>query len=80
VDVREGPPPVAPSVVANLTAQLLKECARHLREAGHVPERLVCSGMLIEEADGVAEAFAECGLREVERRTEGDWAALLLRG
>jgi ribosomal protein L11 methyltransferase len=79
VDVREGPPPVAPTVVANLTAQLLLECARHLGESGELPHRLVCSGMLTEEADGVAEAFAVCGLEQVERRTDGDWTALLLR-
>jgi ribosomal protein L11 methyltransferase len=78
VDVRKGPPPVAPTVVANLTAQLLVECARHLGEGGEVPRRLVCSGMLAEEADGVAAAFAEHGLIEDERRLEGDWAALLL--
>jgi ribosomal protein L11 methyltransferase len=79
VDVREAPPPVAPTVIANLTAQLLVECARHLGEGGELPRRLVCSGMLTEEADGVAEAFAGCGLEQVERRSDGDWAALLLR-
>jgi ribosomal protein L11 methyltransferase len=79
VDVREGPPPVAPTVIANLTAQLLLECARHLREGGESPRSVVCSGMLAEEADGVAEGFAACGLAEVERRAQGDWASLLLR-
>jgi ribosomal protein L11 methyltransferase len=79
VDVREGPPPVAPTVVANLTAQLLLECARHLGEGGELPRRLVCSGMLVEQADSVAKAFAACGLELAERRDEGDWAALRLR-
>ena len=79
VDVREGPPPVAPTVVANLTAQLLLECARHLSEGGELPRRLVCSGMLTGEADGVAAAFAEHGLHEAERCSDGDWTALLLR-
>ena len=78
VDVREGPPPVAQTVVANLTAGLLRECAHHLG-GREVPRALVCSGMLVEEADGVAAEFADVGLSVVERRDEGDWAALLLR-
>lgn len=79
VDVREGAPPVAPTVVANLTANLLEDCAGHLDGGGPVPNRLVCSGMLEEEVDRVAEAFAAAGLRESKRLTEGDWSALLLR-
>jgi ribosomal protein L11 methyltransferase len=79
VDVREAAPPVAPTVVANLTANLLIDCARHLVNAGERPDTLVCSGMLESEADGVAAALAAAGLREAERRAEGDWAALLLR-
>jgi ribosomal protein L11 methyltransferase len=43
------------------------------------PETLVCSGLLPAELDDVAAVFAEVGLVEVERRREGDWAALLLR-
>jgi ribosomal protein L11 methyltransferase len=77
VDVREGPPPVAPTVVGNLTAQLLVECARHLGEGGELPRRLVGSGLLVEQIDEVIEAFEACGLVESERRTEGDWAGLL---
>ncbi len=79
VDVRESAPPSAPTVIANLTAQLLIECAQHLGEGDQPPERLVCSGMLVEQCDEVAEAFAAVGLHEHERRSEGDWAALLLR-
>jgi ribosomal protein L11 methyltransferase len=79
VDVRETAPPLAPTVVANLTANLLLSCARHLG-AGDAPATLVCSGMLETEADGVAAAFAPVGFTEAERRTEGEWAALLLRG
>jgi ribosomal protein L11 methyltransferase len=80
VDVRESAPPVAPTVVANLTAQLLVEGAGHLAKVEPMPARLVCSGMLVEQIDEVAGAFAACGLAVDERRTEGDWAALLLRG
>jgi ribosomal protein L11 methyltransferase len=79
VDVREQAPPVAPTVVANLTANLLEDCARHLADRPEVPRTLVCSGMLEAETDGVRDAFAEAGYGESERRTEGDWAALLLR-
>jgi ribosomal protein L11 methyltransferase len=78
VDVREALPPLAPTVTANLTAQLLLDCARHLGESGELPGSLVCSGMLVEQADSVAEAFAACGLELEERRDEGDWAALRL--
>jgi ribosomal protein L11 methyltransferase len=79
VDVREGPLPHAPAVVANLTANLLLECAERLREAGSAPSTLVCSGMLAREAEEVAVAFEGLGLRQAERREDGDWAALLLR-
>jgi ribosomal protein L11 methyltransferase len=44
-----------------------------------LPQALVCSGLLPHEQDEVAAAFAASGLSEVERRQEGDWAALLLR-
>jgi ribosomal protein L11 methyltransferase len=79
VDVREGPPPVAQTVVANLTAQLLVECAGHLRPDGDLPRTLICSGLLEEQFDEVTDAFKPLGLFEAERRTEGDWGALLLR-
>jgi ribosomal protein L11 methyltransferase len=79
VDVREGPPPVAPSVVANLTGNLLKDCAGHLTAAGEAPARLVCSGMLGSEVAEVVAAFAPAGLSESDRRIEGDWGGLLLR-
>lgn len=79
VDVREGPPPVAPSVVANLTGNLLKDCADQLTAAREAPARLVCSGMLGSEVDEVVAAFASTGLSESDRRIEGDWGGLLLR-
>jgi ribosomal protein L11 methyltransferase len=40
---------------------------------------LVCSGLLPSELDEIAGALAGRGLTEVERRQDGDWAALLLR-
>jgi ribosomal protein L11 methyltransferase len=43
------------------------------------PETVVCSGLLPGEVDSVAAAFGVSGLSEVDRRQNGDWAALLLR-
>ena len=79
LDVRETAPPLARTVVANLTGNLLQDCARHLRRAGEAPAILVCSGMLETEIAEVAEAFASLGLQESRRLTEHEWGALLLR-
>jgi ribosomal protein L11 methyltransferase len=75
-NLRDGPPELAPTVVANLTAPLLVAVAGRLTEP---PRRLVCSGMLAAEVEQVAGAFAERGLVVDEERSSGDWAALLLR-
>jgi ribosomal protein L11 methyltransferase len=75
VDLRREPAPTAPTVTANLTAPLLREAASRIEGR---PERVVCSGLLTSEIDEVAEAFGRAGLLERERRTSGDWAALLL--
>jgi ribosomal protein L11 methyltransferase len=76
LDVRSATLPEAPTVVANLTAPLLRALAGGLAGA---PRVLVCSGLLGDEADAVADAFAAASLREALRRERGDWAALLLR-
>jgi ribosomal protein L11 methyltransferase len=54
---------------------LLLEVAANLERP---PRRLIASGLLREESDEVAAAFAGHGLRETERREGGEWAALLL--
>jgi ribosomal protein L11 methyltransferase len=77
INLRGAAPPMAPTVTANLTAPLLCEVAARIELP---PERLVCSGMLVAEVDDVIAAFDARGLRERERRTSGDWAALLLKG
>jgi ribosomal protein L11 methyltransferase len=74
-DVRRDPVPTAPTVTANLTAPLLREVATRIEGR---PARAVCSGLLASEIDEVAEAFGRAGLHERQRRTAGDWAALLL--
>lgn len=75
VNLRFEAPVPAPTATANLMAPLLREVAGRLE---HVPDRLVCSGLLAREADGIASAFAPHGLVERERRSEGGWSALLL--
>ena len=62
-------------MTANLVRPLLLDVARLLER---VPERLIASGLLREEADEVAAAFAAHGLQERERRFGGEWAAVLL--
>jgi ribosomal protein L11 methyltransferase len=79
VDVREEAPPVRPTVAANLTANLLEECAGHLAQADQIPNALVCSGMLESEIGRVTSAFAEVDLPAARTRVDGEWGALLLR-
>ena len=42
------------------------------------PERLIASGVLAARAGEIAAAYARHGLRETERRVQGEWAAVLL--
>ncbi|MBV9803143.1 MAG: 50S ribosomal protein L11 methyltransferase [Solirubrobacterales bacterium] len=82
-DLRVDPIEVAPVVVANLLRPLLLTWAARLADAGaggahELPGRIIASGLLVGEADEIAGAFAEVGLRESARRDHGDWAALLL--
>ena len=44
------------------------------------PSTLILSGLLHSELDETVAAFAPVGLGERDRRLQGDWAALLLRG
>jgi len=76
MNLREALPPLAPTVVANMTAPILLTVAAQLTSA---PQTLVCSGILPSELDSVAAAFAGVGLAERDRRIDGDWSALLLR-
>jgi ribosomal protein L11 methyltransferase len=82
VNLRRDPPPLASTVTANLTAPLLFATAQSLATgpggAAGSPERLICSGLLASELDGVRSAFAGAGLLERGRRQSGDWAALFL--
>lgn len=75
INLREDSPPVAPTVVANLTAPLLREVAARLVER---PRAMICSGLLAAESGQVADAFAAAGMVVRERRQRGDWVGLCL--
>jgi ribosomal protein L11 methyltransferase len=74
-DVRAAGGPWAPTVVANLVRPLLLAVAARLER---VPERLLISGLEVDEADEVVAAFGRHGLREAARRSGGGWTAVLL--
>jgi ribosomal protein L11 methyltransferase len=73
VDLRTEPPPAAETVAANLMRPLLLRVAE-LMEAR--PRALILSGLLDEEADEVAAAFAP--LEERRRVSSQGWSALLV--
>jgi ribosomal protein L11 methyltransferase len=75
VNLRQELPALAPIVVANLTAPLLRHVAAAL-EGRELPLRLLCSGLLASEVDEVSTAFGAAGFFERERRFEGEWAAV----
>jgi ribosomal protein L11 methyltransferase len=77
LDLRAQEGPWAPVVCANLLRPLLLAVAGVMTRP---PELLIASGLLVEECDEVAAAFARHGLREADRRTRGEWGALALAG
>jgi ribosomal protein L11 methyltransferase len=73
---QEGEAPVRPVVLANLLRPLLLDLAGTMHA---VPAHLIASGLLTEQADEIAQTFAERhGLREQARREQGEWVALWL--
>jgi ribosomal protein L11 methylase PrmA len=74
--VRDQRVPAAPTVVANLTAPLLRMVAEGLTEP---PRTLICSGLLPSEVDEVSAALGARGMRVTDHRARGDWRALLAR-
>jgi ribosomal protein L11 methyltransferase len=97
MNLRESLPELSPTVVANMTAPILRVIAERLAQEGSrgrarrslpavapaspppAPTTLILSGLLPNELDEIATAFAPLGLAEADRRLQGDWAALLLR-
>jgi ribosomal protein L11 methyltransferase len=78
-DLRVADAPAARLVLANLLAPLLETWAAHLQDTVElVPDAVIASGMLAEESDRIAAAFAAAGLQEQRREFSGEWAALLL--
>ncbi len=80
-DLRSDPVASAPTVAGNLLRPLLLAWAERLAAAvalESLPEIVIASGLLVGEADEVAEAFRSLGLIEAGRRESGEWAALLL--
>ena len=75
-DLRRDFLPTAPTVTANLLRPLLLTVAQRLPDPP--PRTLIASGLLTQECDEVAEAFGAHGLRQADRRADGDWAALRL--
>jgi ribosomal protein L11 methyltransferase len=75
-DLRSEQVPEADLVAANVLAPPLLGWAASQRR---LPPELILSGLLVTEADRVALAFVARGLRERERRTRGEWAALALQ-
>jgi len=74
-NLRDQLPDLAPTIVANMTARVLKALADQLSDAGST---WILSGLLPSELDDTAAAFAPAGLTEASRRSNNDWAALLL--
>lgn len=86
INLRKRLPDLSPTVVANMTAPVLRVVATQLASypGGRaspppIPATMVLSGLLPQELDQTADAFSSVGLVEADRRHEGDWAALLLR-
>jgi ribosomal protein L11 methyltransferase len=76
LDVLRDPLPPAPTIAANLLRPLLLALAERLSAP---PRLLIASGLLREQADEVAAAFAARHAMDVRaRRTIGDWTALAL--
>jgi ribosomal protein L11 methyltransferase len=74
-DLRRAPGPWAPTVLANLVRPLLLEIAALMDRP---PERLIASGLTVDEVADVVAAFEPHGLRETSRRDGDGWSAILL--
>jgi ribosomal protein L11 methyltransferase len=73
LDLRAESPPAAETVAANLMRPLLLRLAASMEEK---PRALIVSGLLDDEADEVADAFAP--LAERRRLSSQGWSGLLL--
>lgn len=67
-------------VCANLTADLLQNCARKLKAFLRPAGVLILAGILRTEFDSVRGRFEKLGFSVLARRREGEWKSLALRG
>jgi ribosomal protein L11 methyltransferase len=75
LDLRREPGPWAPTVTANLVRPILLDVAAVMDRP---PEQLIASGLLAEEVDETAAAFARHDLALRARRDGDGWSAILL--
>jgi ribosomal protein L11 methyltransferase len=75
LDLRREPGPWAPTVTANLVRPILLDVSVVMDRP---PERLIASGLLIDDVDETAAAFARHGLTVRDRRDGDGWSAILL--
>ncbi|HEY8189521.1 MAG TPA: 50S ribosomal protein L11 methyltransferase, partial [Micavibrio sp.] len=64
-------------IVANILPQPLKDMAPALARALAPAGRVILSGILTHQADGVAEIYARHGIAVIRRLDRGEWTALL---
>jgi ribosomal protein L11 methyltransferase len=80
LDIRaeaDGLPALAPTVFANIMRPQLLDMAAQFAPS-HGVRDLVLSGLLDEEADEIAAAYAGHGFAELARNSEGGWTGLRL--
>jgi ribosomal protein L11 methyltransferase len=66
-------------IVANIIARVLSALAADMADALTANGTLIASGIIAEREHEVVAAFAQAGLKPLERRQEGDWVALVYR-
>jgi ribosomal protein L11 methyltransferase len=67
-------------VLANIQADVLEPMAPQLGTRLLPGGRVILSGILTEQADGVRAVYESCGFQPLARKDEGEWAAWLLAG
>jgi len=65
-------------VCANLTADLLEDCAGKLKQFVKPGGLLVLAGILRTQVDSVQKCFGKRGFGEITRHLDGEWASLAL--
>jgi ribosomal protein L11 methyltransferase len=66
-------------IVANIIARVLSALATDMADALTANGMLIASGIIADREHEVVAAFAQAGLKPLERRQEGDWVALVYR-